>query len=208
MAGLWCPSLGYGEERLVEAAAEQMRKLPFYHTFTQKVADVTIDLAEKLVAHGAGADVEGVLHQLRLGGQRHRRQDGLVLQQRARPAAEEEDHRPHQGLSRRHRGGGEPDRPARSSTAISTCRSPTSCTPTARTTTASASRARARSSSPRRMADELEALIQSRRAGHGRRLHRRAGDGRRRRDHAAARPISRRSRRCCGSTTCCSSPTR
>ena len=49
MSGLWCLSLGYGEERLVEAAANQMRKLPYYHTFTQKVADVTIDLAEKLV---------------------------------------------------------------------------------------------------------------------------------------------------------------
>ena len=87
LSGLWCLSLGYGEERLVEAANRQMRKLPYYHTFTQKVADVTIDLAEKLIAHGAGADVEGLLQQLRLGGQRHRRQDGLVLQQRARPAA-------------------------------------------------------------------------------------------------------------------------
>jgi 4-aminobutyrate--pyruvate transaminase len=27
-----------------------MRKLPYYHTFTQKVADVTVDLAEKLIA--------------------------------------------------------------------------------------------------------------------------------------------------------------
>ena len=49
LSGLWCLSLGYGEERLVEAAASQMRKLPYYHTFTQKVADVTVDLAERLV---------------------------------------------------------------------------------------------------------------------------------------------------------------
>jgi 4-aminobutyrate---pyruvate transaminase len=49
MSGLWCLSLGYGEERLIEAAANQMHKLPYYHTFTQKVSDVTIDLAEKLV---------------------------------------------------------------------------------------------------------------------------------------------------------------
>jgi 4-aminobutyrate---pyruvate transaminase len=49
LSGLWCLSLGYGEERLVEAATAQMRKLPYYHTFTQKVSDVTIDLAEKLV---------------------------------------------------------------------------------------------------------------------------------------------------------------
>src|ERR1700679_1585023 len=33
MAGLWCASLGFSEERLVEAAARQMRQLPYYHTF-------------------------------------------------------------------------------------------------------------------------------------------------------------------------------
>ena len=42
LSGLWCLSLGYGEERLVEAAASQMRKLPYYHTFTQKVADLDV----------------------------------------------------------------------------------------------------------------------------------------------------------------------
>src|SRR6266481_3031660 len=50
LSGLWCLSLGYGEERLIEAANRQMRKLPYYHTFTQKVADVTVDVAEKLIA--------------------------------------------------------------------------------------------------------------------------------------------------------------
>src|SRR5499427_356969 len=50
LSGLWCLSLGYGEERLIEAADRQMRRLPYYHTFTQKVADVTVDLAEKLIA--------------------------------------------------------------------------------------------------------------------------------------------------------------
>jgi 4-aminobutyrate---pyruvate transaminase len=50
LSGLWCLSLGYGEERLIEAASRQMRKLPYYHTFTQKVADVTVDLAEKLIS--------------------------------------------------------------------------------------------------------------------------------------------------------------
>ena len=38
MAGLWCASLGFGNERLVEAADEQMRKLPFYHAFTAQIA--------------------------------------------------------------------------------------------------------------------------------------------------------------------------
>jgi len=50
LAGLWCTSLGFGEERLVEAAAAQMRKLPFYHVFAHKSHDVGIDLAERLLA--------------------------------------------------------------------------------------------------------------------------------------------------------------
>ncbi|MDH3232238.1 MAG: aspartate aminotransferase family protein [Alphaproteobacteria bacterium] len=49
MAGLWCTALGFGEERLVEAAAAEMRKLPFYHHFTHKSHDVGIDLAERLL---------------------------------------------------------------------------------------------------------------------------------------------------------------
>jgi 4-aminobutyrate---pyruvate transaminase len=48
MAGLWCTSLGYGNEELVEAAAAQMRKLSFAHLFTGKSHDPAIELAEKL----------------------------------------------------------------------------------------------------------------------------------------------------------------
>ena len=48
MAGLWCASLGFGEERLVQAAADQMRKLPFYHSFAHKSHGPAIDLAERL----------------------------------------------------------------------------------------------------------------------------------------------------------------
>jgi 4-aminobutyrate---pyruvate transaminase len=50
MAGLWCTALGFGEERLVEAAARQMRRLSFYHGFNQKAHDVAGALAERLVA--------------------------------------------------------------------------------------------------------------------------------------------------------------
>jgi 4-aminobutyrate--pyruvate transaminase len=49
LSGLWCVSLGFGEERLVEAAAKQMRKLPYYHTFAHKTSDVTVELAERLI---------------------------------------------------------------------------------------------------------------------------------------------------------------
>ena len=48
MAGLWCTALGYGNEELVETAAEQMRKLSFAHLFTGKSHDPAIELAEKL----------------------------------------------------------------------------------------------------------------------------------------------------------------
>jgi len=50
MAGLWCTSLGFGEERLVQAAAAQMRKLPYYHQFRGMQHDVGVDLAEKLLS--------------------------------------------------------------------------------------------------------------------------------------------------------------
>ena len=49
VAGLWCASLGFSNERLVEAAAAQMRKLPFYHAFTAKSHEPMIDLSEMLI---------------------------------------------------------------------------------------------------------------------------------------------------------------
>jgi 4-aminobutyrate--pyruvate transaminase len=48
MAGLWCTALGYDNEELAEAAAQQMRKLPFAHLFSAKSHDPAIELAEKL----------------------------------------------------------------------------------------------------------------------------------------------------------------
>jgi 4-aminobutyrate---pyruvate transaminase len=48
LAGLWCTSLGYGNEELIEAASEQMRKLSFSHLFGGKSHDPGIALAEKL----------------------------------------------------------------------------------------------------------------------------------------------------------------
>ena len=49
MAGLWCASLGFDNERLVRAATEQMRKLPYYHAFTAKSHEPLVDLAEMLI---------------------------------------------------------------------------------------------------------------------------------------------------------------
>ena len=49
LSGLWCASLGFSEKRLVEAATQQLNKLPFYHGFAHKVSMPVIDLAERLV---------------------------------------------------------------------------------------------------------------------------------------------------------------
>jgi 4-aminobutyrate--pyruvate transaminase len=50
MAGLWCTSLGFNNERLVQAAVKQMRKLPAYHTFFHRSHMPVIELAERLLA--------------------------------------------------------------------------------------------------------------------------------------------------------------
>ena len=49
MAGLWCASLGFSEGRLAEVAYEQMKTLPYYHTFNGRSHPTSIDLAEKLI---------------------------------------------------------------------------------------------------------------------------------------------------------------
>ena len=49
MSGLWCLSLGYGQERLVRAATEQMNQLPYYHLTNHKSHQPVIELAEKLL---------------------------------------------------------------------------------------------------------------------------------------------------------------
>jgi len=48
LAGLWCVSLGYNEERLVEAATRQLRELPYSHIFAGRSHEPGIELAERL----------------------------------------------------------------------------------------------------------------------------------------------------------------
>ena len=54
LAGLWSVAVGFGEERLVQAAATQMRKLPFYHSFSHKSHEPAVALAERLVKMAPG----------------------------------------------------------------------------------------------------------------------------------------------------------
>ena len=48
LSGLWCTSLGYNEQELIDAAMEQFRTLPFTHTFAGKSHERAIELAEMI----------------------------------------------------------------------------------------------------------------------------------------------------------------
>jgi 4-aminobutyrate--pyruvate transaminase len=50
MAGLWCTTLGYGDEELAAVAYDQLKKLSFTHLFTGKTHEPGVLLAEKLAA--------------------------------------------------------------------------------------------------------------------------------------------------------------
>ena len=50
MAGLWCTSLGWGNEELIEAVDKQMRELSYYHGFTGRQTPASEALAEKLIS--------------------------------------------------------------------------------------------------------------------------------------------------------------
>ncbi|CAJ2679733.1 gamma aminobutyrate transaminase 1, mitochondrial-like [Trifolium pratense] len=49
LAGLWCTALGGSEQRLVDAANAQLKKLPFYHSFWNRTTKPTLDLAKELL---------------------------------------------------------------------------------------------------------------------------------------------------------------
>ena len=48
MSGLWCVNVGYGQQALIDAAARQMKELPFYNAFFQTATVPAIELAELL----------------------------------------------------------------------------------------------------------------------------------------------------------------
>ncbi|KAA9130313.1 aspartate aminotransferase family protein [Marinihelvus fidelis] len=48
MSGLWCVNLGYGRQDLVDAAAAQMRELPYYNSFFQTAHPPAIELSRVL----------------------------------------------------------------------------------------------------------------------------------------------------------------
>ncbi len=48
-AGLWCVNVGYGREELARAAADEMRRLGFFHTFGASSNEPQILLAERVL---------------------------------------------------------------------------------------------------------------------------------------------------------------
>ena len=48
MSGLWCVNAGYGRDELVDAAAKQMRELPYYNNFFQCAHPPSIQLSAML----------------------------------------------------------------------------------------------------------------------------------------------------------------
>jgi len=54
MAGLWCASLGFSDQRLIAAATRQLNTLPYYHGFAHKTSDVAIEVARDLLAIAPG----------------------------------------------------------------------------------------------------------------------------------------------------------
>ncbi|MAD46334.1 MAG: aspartate aminotransferase family protein [Oceanospirillaceae bacterium] len=50
MAGLWCTSLGYNNQELIDAATNQLHNLSYSHMFGGKSHDIGTELAEKLTA--------------------------------------------------------------------------------------------------------------------------------------------------------------
>ena len=50
MSGLWCASLGFSEQRLIDAATKQFNTLPYYHLFNHRSHPPGIALAQALTA--------------------------------------------------------------------------------------------------------------------------------------------------------------
>ncbi|PWE27532.1 aspartate aminotransferase family protein [Pararhodobacter marinus] len=54
MAGLWCVNVGYGRDSMAEAAARQIRELPYYNTFFQTSHVPAIALAARIAELAPG----------------------------------------------------------------------------------------------------------------------------------------------------------
>ncbi|KAI5075091.1 hypothetical protein GOP47_0009167 [Adiantum capillus-veneris] len=60
LAGLWCTSLGGHEPRLIAAATNQMNRLPFYHSFWNRITKPALELSKELLELFTPADMSKV----------------------------------------------------------------------------------------------------------------------------------------------------
>ncbi len=49
MAGLWCVNIGYGNEEMADAIADQVKTLSYYHIFSGVSTDLAVQLSEKII---------------------------------------------------------------------------------------------------------------------------------------------------------------
>ena len=149
MAGLWCTTLGYGDDELARTAYEQIKKLSFSHLFTGKSHEPGILLADKLVRMApfaasrvffgnSGSDANDT--QIKLVWYYN---NALGRPKKKKIIARTE------GLSRHDARRPPGSRACRRFTSCSTCRCRRSCTPTRRTTIAARRPARARTTTRR-----------------------------------------------------------
>ena len=78
IGGLWCVNIGYGNEEMVEAIADQVRKMPYYSTFTHVTTPPAAELAAKLAEYGvqdSSTSSSNSLHS-RGGSEAHAREEG------------------------------------------------------------------------------------------------------------------------------------
>ena len=83
VAGLWCVNAGHARPKIVKAIQDQAAELDFAPPF-QMAHPKAFELAEETVKLAPVGHDEAVFHQLRLGGSRHRAEDGAGLSPRAR----------------------------------------------------------------------------------------------------------------------------
>ena len=188
-AGLYCVNVGYGRQKIADAIAAQAKQPGLLPRLCRAWHGCLDPARQDDHRPGPPGHVAGLFRPVRLGRQRDEHQADLVLQQRARPAGEEEDHLALARLSRVGRHDRVPDR---------TRPFPQRLRPAAPTRPAHRG---ALLFPPRRPLDERGAILQAlrrpargddprRRAGYRRRLHRRADTGHRRHRAAAGRLLA------------------
>src|SRR5687767_15527896 len=60
IGGLWCMSIGFGEEEMAEAVADQIRRLSFYSAFVDTTNPPAVGLATRLASLAPGDRNRGV----------------------------------------------------------------------------------------------------------------------------------------------------